>query len=146
EALKPVKLVDFTGTMEKSLLSGEVSIGVLHDSGILRYTGQNQPIAFAAPSEGVIALEQALTITPGSQAQELGNAYIDFMLRPDIQKRLAEGVWYSPSNRKVKLGPEYDAVLYNTEEKVKSLIQMDWKWYNARKDEVDARVYRIFKA
>ena len=146
EALKPVKLVDFTGTMEKSLLSGEVSIGVLHDSGILRYTGQNQPIAFAAPSEGVIALEQVLSITPGSQVKELGNAYIDFMLRPDIQKRLAEGVWYSPSNKKVKLGPEYDAVLYNTEEKVKSLIQMDWKWYNARKDEIDARVNRIFKA
>ena len=45
---------DFTGGMEKALLSAEVNIGVLHDSGIYRYDGQNQPIEFAAPSEGVL--------------------------------------------------------------------------------------------
>src|SRR5215471_11591695 len=49
EALKPIKLFDFTGQMEKALLSGEVTMGVLHDSGIFRYDGQNQPIEFAAP-------------------------------------------------------------------------------------------------
>ena len=146
EALKPVKLVDFTGTMEKMLLAGEVTIGVLHDSGILRYDGQNLPIEWAAPKEGVMALEQVLSITPGSPVKELGHAYIDYMLRPDVQKKLAETVWYSPSNKKVKLAPKYDARLFNTEEKVKQLIQLDWKWYNERKDEIDARVNRIFKA
>src|SRR3979490_476241 len=49
EQLKPIKTYDFTGGMEKALLSAEVHIGVLHDSGIYRYDGQNQPIAFAAP-------------------------------------------------------------------------------------------------
>ena len=146
EALKPVKLVDFTGTLEKMLLAGEVHLGVLHDSGILRYDGQNQPIEWAAPKEGVMALEQVLSIPPGSQVKELAHAYIDYMLRPDVQKRLAEAVWYSPSNRKAKLAPKYDARLFNTEEKVKQLIQLDWKWYNERKDEIDSRVTRIFKA
>ncbi len=146
ESLKPVKLVDFTGTMEKMLLAGEIHIGVLHDSGILRYDGQNQPIEWTAPREGVMALEQVLSITPGSPVKELGHAYIDYMLRPDVQKKLAETVWYSPSNRKVKLAPKYDARLFNTEEKVKQLIQLDWKWYNERKDEIDSRVNRIFKA
>jgi len=146
ESLKPVKLVDFTGTMEKILLAAEVHIGVIHDSGILRYDGQNQPIEWAAPTEGVMALEQVLSITPGSGVKELGHAYIDYMLRPDVQKRLAETVWYSPSNRKVKLDPKYDARLFNTEAKVKQLIQLDWKWYNERKDEIDARVNRIFRA
>lgn len=146
EALKPVKLVDFTGTMEKMLLAGEVHLGVLHDSGILRYDGQNQPIEWAAPREGVLALEQVLSITPGSAVKELGHAYINYMLRPDVQKRLAEAVWYSPSNRKVKLDPRYDARLFNTEAKVQQLIQLDWKWYNERKDEIDARVNRIFRA
>ncbi len=146
EALRPIKLVDFTGTMEKILLAGEVHIGVLHDSGILRYEGQHQPIEWAAPREGVMALEQVLSITPGSAVKELGHAYIDYMLRPDVQKKLAETVWYSPSNRKVKLAPKYDARLFNTEAKVQQLIQLDWKWYNERKDEIDARVNRIFKA
>ncbi|HXG16631.1 MAG TPA: extracellular solute-binding protein [Calidithermus sp.] len=145
ENLRPVKLVDFTGTMEKLLLAGEAHIGVIHDSGILRYEGQNQPIEWAAPREGVMALEQVLSLTPGSPVKELGHAYIDFMLRPDVQKRLAEAVWYSPSNRKVKLDPKYEARLF-IGDRVRQLIQLDWKWYNERKDEIDARVNRIFRA
>ena len=35
EQLKPIKLVDFTGQMEKLLLSGEVSMAVIHDFGHL---------------------------------------------------------------------------------------------------------------
>jgi len=145
EALKPIKLFDFTGQMEKALLSAEVTMGVLHDSGIFRYDGQNQPIEFAAPKEGVLALEQVLNVTPGSKVKELAFAYIDYMLRPQVQKELAEGVWYSPSNKKVTLEPKYDAKLFNTEAKVAQLLQVPWQWYNAKKDEIDARVQRILK-
>jgi putative spermidine/putrescine transport system substrate-binding protein len=145
EALKPIKLVDFTGQMEKMLLSGEVSMGVIHDSGIYRYAGQNQPIDFASPSEGVLALEQVLNVTPGSKVKELAFGYIDYMLRPDVQKLLAEAVWYSPANKKVKLAAEYDAKLLTTPAKVATLIQPDWKWYNARKEDIDARVTKILK-
>lgn len=145
EALKPIKLYDFTGQMEKALLSAEVSVGVIHDSGIYRYDGTNQPVDFAIPSEGVVALEQVLNVTPGTKVKELANAYIDYMLRADVQKKLAEGVWYSPSNTKVKLDAKYDARLFNTPEKVAKLIQMDWKWYNERKDDIDLRVARILR-
>ena len=62
-----------------------------------------------------------------------------------VQKELAEGVWYSPSNKKVKLDARYDAKLFNTEAKVAQLLQMPWQWYNAKKDEIDARVQRILK-
>ena len=146
EQLKPIKLVDFTGQMEKMLLSGEVSEGVIHDSGVYRYDGQNQPVDFASPSEGVMALEQVLNVTPGSKVKELAFAYIDYMLRPDMQKLLAEAVWYSPANKKVKLDAKYDEKLLTTEAKVATLIQPDWKWYNERKDDIDARVTKILKS
>src|SRR5437763_12533560 len=145
EQLKPIKTYDFTGGMEKALLSAEVNIGVLHDSGIYRYDGQSQPIAFAAPSEGVLSLEQVLNITPGTKMRELASQYINFILSPGVQKTLCEAVWYSPSNKKVKLVSNYDAKLYNTEAKVAQLIQVDWKWYNERKDDIDARVTRILR-
>jgi putative spermidine/putrescine transport system substrate-binding protein len=146
EKLKPIKLVDFTGTMEKMILSGEVGLAVIHDSGILRYDGQNQPTTFVAPSEGVLSLEQVLTLTPGTKVRELANAYVNYMLRPNVQKTLAESVWYSPANSKVKLDDKYNEKLLTTPEKVAKLIQPDWKWYNARKDEIDSRVNRIFRA
>jgi putative spermidine/putrescine transport system substrate-binding protein len=145
EALKPIKLFDFTGQMEKALLSAEVTMGVIHDSGVYRYEGTPEPVDFALPSEGVLALEQVLTVTPGSKVKELAYAYIDYMLRPDVQKKLAEAVWYSPSNTKVQLDAKYDAKLFNTPEKVARLIQPDWKWYNARKDAIDLRVTRILR-
>src|SRR5262249_16722633 len=91
EHLKPTKLFDFTGQMENAMLSGEVSMGVIHDSGIYRYDADKPPLEFVVPTEGVLALEQVLTVTPGSKVRELGNAYIDYMLRPDVQKELAEG-------------------------------------------------------
>jgi putative spermidine/putrescine transport system substrate-binding protein len=146
EQLKPIKLVDFTGQMEKMLLSAEVSVGVIHDSGVLRYEGDNrQPVEFCSPTEGVMALEQVLNVTPGSKVKQLAFAYIDYMLRPDVQKLLAEAVWYSPANKKVKLAEKYDARLLTTPEKVATLIQPDWKWHNAQKDDIDGRVTKILK-
>src|SRR5215475_12802297 len=129
EQLKPIKLFDFTGQMEKAMLSGEVTMAVIHDSGIYRYDAEKPPLEFVVPSEGVVALEQVLTVTPGSKVRGLAHAYVDYMLRPDVQKELAEGVWYSPSNKKVKLEARYDAHLFNSEAKVAKLMQMPWKWY-----------------
>lgn len=146
EELRPIKLVDFTGVMEKNLLSGEVGMTLMHDSGILRYDGQNQPVAWAAPKEGVLALEQVLAVTPGSKKKELAYAFVDYMLSPPVQKRLAETVWYSPANKTVVLDEAYKSKLLTTPEQVATLIQVDWKWYNARKDEIDARTNKIFRA
>jgi putative spermidine/putrescine transport system substrate-binding protein len=145
EDLKPIRLVDFTGQMEKNLLSGEIVIGVIHDSGIYRYDGQGEPIAFSVPDEGVLALEQVLNVTTGSQVKELAYAYIDYMLRPDVQKTLSEIVWYSPASKKVDLAPKYSDVLFNTPEKVAQLIQPDWRWYNANKEQIDRQVTRILR-
>ena len=146
EALKPIKLVDFTGQMEKMLLSAEVSMGIIHDSGVYRYEGTSaQPVDFASPSEGVLALEQVLNVTPGSKVKELAFGYIDYMLRPDVQKLLGEAVWYSPANKTVKLDPKYDEKLLTTEAKVATLIQPDWKWYNSHKEDIDARVTKILR-
>ncbi|MCR8546915.1 ABC transporter substrate-binding protein [Salipiger sp. P9] len=146
EKLKPIKLVDFTGAMEKMILSGEVELCVIHDSGVLRYYDTPNEAAFCAPKEGVLALEQVLNITPGTQKRELAEAYINFMLSPEIQKTMAEAVWYSPANKNVVLSDVYQERLLTTPEKVAQLKQVDWMWYNANKDAIDMRVNRIFRA
>jgi putative spermidine/putrescine transport system substrate-binding protein len=145
ERLKPIKLFDFTGQMEKAMLSGEVAMGVIHDSGIYRYDDDKPPLAFVVPVEGVVALEQVLSVTPGSKVRALAYAFIDYMLRAEVQKELAEAVWYSPSNRNVQLEARYDARLFNTEAKVAQLLQLPWKWYNDHKDAIDGRVQRILR-
>ncbi len=58
ERIKPVTVVDFTGSMEKMLPGGEVSVGIIHASCVYRNKDANPTLGYAAPREGVMALEQ----------------------------------------------------------------------------------------
>jgi putative spermidine/putrescine transport system substrate-binding protein len=142
--LKPLKLVDFAGQLEKMLLAGEVSIAMTHDATVGR--NLDAPLAFVAPSEGVIALEQVLNVTTGCKVKELAYAWIETMLRPEVQKTVGEAMWYAPSNKLVQMDAKYSNLLPSTPEKVSKLVQVDWKFYNGRKDEVDSRITRLLKA
>ena len=107
EQLKPIKMYDFTGGMEKALLSAEVNIGVLHDSGIYRYDGQNQPIEFAAPSEGVLVARAG--VEHHARLQGEGARLRLHRLHPAAggpEAALPRRCGIRPPNRKVKLDAE----------------------------------------
>ncbi|MBW1700034.1 MAG: ABC transporter substrate-binding protein [Deltaproteobacteria bacterium] len=145
EKLKPVKLVDFTGTMEKLLFSGEVVVGVIHDSAIWRHLDKKAPLAFSAPKEGVLALEQVWSVMKGSPKKELAYAYINYILSPEIQKVIVEGMWYNPANKYVELEQRFRDHLFTTAEQVKQLVQVDWKWYNEKEDILSMKYNKIFQ-
>ncbi len=145
EQLKPIKLVDFTGTMEKALLAGEVLIGVIHDSGIWRHLAAKAPLHWVAPKEGVMALEQVYAVTKGTDKKELAYGFVNHMLSAKVQKLMSEELWYSPSSRKVTLSPDHQGRLFATEEKVKQLIQADWKWFNANQEAISMRFNKTFQ-
>jgi len=144
ERMRPVRLFDFTGGTENAMLSGELSLTVLHDTAV--YRNQDKvPVEFCAPSEGVISLEQVLSVTKGTQMSALAHEWINYMLSPQVQKMMAEEVWYSPVRRDMQLGEKYRGKLLTTPEQVATLIQMPWQWYNGQKDRIDDRVNRIFR-
>lgn len=144
ERLRPVRLFDFTGGIENAMLSGELAIGVLHDTAVYRHTDR-APVEFCAPSEGVIALEQVLSVTRGTGMGDMAHAWIDHMLSKPVQERMATEVWYSPVRRDVELPERFRGRLLTTPEQVATLVQMPWLWYNSQKDRVDDRVNRIFR-
>jgi putative spermidine/putrescine transport system substrate-binding protein len=144
ERLRPIRLFDFTGGMENALLAGELSIGVLHDTATYRHQDR-VPLEFCAPREGVIALEQVLSVTEGTQMTELAHAWINYMLSERVQRLMAEELWFSPVRRDIVLAERYRGKLLTTPEQVATLIQMPWQWYNSVKDRVDERVNRIFR-
>ena len=84
---------------------------------------------------------ELLGIAPGADKQTIKRAYFELarFVHPDryFGKHLG--------SYKVKLDAKYDAKLLTTEAKVATLIQPDWKWYNARKEDIDARVTKILK-
>jgi putative spermidine/putrescine transport system substrate-binding protein len=144
ERLRPVRLFDFTGGIENAMLSGELTIGVLHDTAV--YRNQDRvPVEFCMPTEGIIALEQVLSVTRGTQMKELAHRWIDHMLSTEVQRKMSEEVWYSPVRSDITLGERFRGKLLTTPEEVARLIQMPWQWYNERKEQVDDRVNRIFR-
>lgn len=147
EQLKPVKLQDFTGTMENVLLSGEANVGVIHDSGIYRHLNDDPvpPVDWVAPEEGTPALEQVFSVTNGSKKKDLAYAYINHMLSADVQKVVGEGVLYGLGNSKVKLAEEFSGLIVDTPEKAAQLIQFDWQWYNANEEEIVLRFNRAMR-
>lgn len=144
ERLRPIRLFDFTGGMENALLAGELSIGVLHDTATYRHQ-ERVALEFTAPREGIMALEQVLSVTRGTQMTELAHAWINHMLSPEVQKLMAEELWFSPVRRDMQLGERYRGKLLTTPEQVATLIQMPWQWYNGQKERIDDRVNRIFR-
>ena len=102
-------------------------------------------MAFTAPKEGVMALEQVLSVTKGTPKSALAHEWINYMLSPEVQKGMAEEVWYSPVRNDITLAPKFTGKLLTTPEQVATLIQLDWQWYNEQKDAIDDRVNRIFR-
>lgn len=120
------KLVDFTGTMEKYLESKEVVIAVLHDGATYDLQKRGIPVDWVAPSEGQPILDQVIQVTRGSKHKELAWKLVDMYLSPEVQTAFATELFFSPTNKTVKLPPEVARKLINGPAEVDKLVLFDW--------------------
>ena len=97
------KLVDFTGTVEKQLEQKEVVMAVLHDASTYDLQKRGIPVDWAAPSEGLPILDQIVQVTKGSKNKELAWKFIDAYISPEVQLAFATELFWSPTNKTVKI-------------------------------------------
>jgi putative spermidine/putrescine transport system substrate-binding protein len=97
------KLVDFSGTIEKQLEQKEVVIAVHHDAGAHDLQNRGIPVDWVGPTEGQPILDQVVQVTRGSKNKELAWKFIDAYLSPEVQTAFATELFWSPTNRTVKL-------------------------------------------
>ncbi|PYO36793.1 MAG: ABC transporter substrate-binding protein, partial [Candidatus Rokuibacteriota bacterium] len=120
------KIVDFTGTMEKLLEQKEVAIAVLHDGSAWDLAKRGLPIDWVAPSEGVPILDQVAQVTRGSKQKDLAWKLIDAYLSPEVQLAYATELYFSPTNRNVKLPPDVAGKIISDPKDVERLFIFDW--------------------
>jgi putative spermidine/putrescine transport system substrate-binding protein len=120
------KMVDFTGTMEKHLESKEVSIAVLHDGSTYDLAKRGIPVDWVAPSEGVPILDQVIQVTRGSKNKDLAWKLIDMYLSPEVQTAFATELFFSPTNKTVKLPADVAKKLIGGPAEVERLVLFDW--------------------
>jgi putative spermidine/putrescine transport system substrate-binding protein len=120
------KLVDFTGTTEKHLESKEVVLAVLHDGATYDLQKRGVPVDWVAPAEGTPILDQVIQVTRGSKNKELAWKLIDAYLSPEVQLAFATELFFSPTNKTVKVPPDVAKKLISGPADVDKLVLFDW--------------------
>jgi putative spermidine/putrescine transport system substrate-binding protein len=121
------KIVDFTGTMEKLLEQKEVAVAVLHDGAAWDLAKRGLPIEWVAPREGVPILDQVAHVTRGSKQKELAWKFLDAYLSPEVQLAYATQLFFSPTNKTVKLPAEVARKIISGPKDVDPLVIFDWR-------------------
>jgi putative spermidine/putrescine transport system substrate-binding protein len=120
------KLSDFSGTAEKQIEQKEVVIAVLHDASAHDLQKRGMPIEWVAPSEGQPILDQVVQVTRGSKNKELAWKLIDAYISPEVQLAFATELFWSPTNRTVKLPPDVARKVISGPAEVEKLVLFDW--------------------
>jgi putative spermidine/putrescine transport system substrate-binding protein len=129
----PMKLADFTGTMETYITQGEVTIANLPDASVAKLAKQGLKLSFGAPKEGLPALEQVAQVLKGSKNREMAWKFLDTFMDAPAQVGFATTEFYGPGNKTVKLSAEDARNITATPEQVKQLVFFDWEKIGAQR-------------
>lgn len=99
-----------------------------YDSGYaFNFRKKGQPIKFVIPKEGAMATFINAQVVTGTKNADLAQEFINYALRPEVQKAFAEQTGFAPSNKNVKLAEDLAAVIPYGEEAVNSLVPLNWE-------------------
>lgn len=117
-----VRLFD-SESPKQAYLSGEANIGMIWSGEAFMANQENPDIQYIYPKDGVIIWVDSLVIPTNARNPEAAHKFIDFLLRPEIAKIIAEEIGYSTPNQKaVELLDEEvrnNRIAYPTEEDLK---------------------------
>jgi len=126
------------GKMTELFQSGQAAIAVWGSGRAKALADTGFAADFIYPKEGGIALGIAACPIAGSKNASESDAFVQFLLSPEIQIVLAKGAGAGPANKKVDLKPDERAGLPYGDD-VKKLIAVDWDTINANREEWNKR-------
>ncbi|GAB4267906.1 extracellular solute-binding protein [Deferrisoma sp.] len=111
-------------------LTGEVVAGMLWNGEAYAAKQENPDIRYVYPREGAILWVDSLVIPKGARHRDAAHRMIDFLLRPEVAKRICEEVGYATPNREAwkLLAPEVrdDRTVYPAPEDLRNAeVQVD---------------------
>lgn len=121
------------GKTSELFQSEEIAISVWGSGRVKALADTGFPIGFAYPTDGTPALLMVGCPVVESDVPEEAQAFIDYLLDPEIQVRFAETMGAGPINSKSVLPPELAESLPSGD-KIKSMVTVDWKTINQNRD------------
>lgn len=82
----------------RPLLAGEAVVMIGWNGDALTAREENADVAYVMPEEGAIAWVDNLVVSAASRRQAEAEAFINFVLRPDISAAISEAYYYPSAN------------------------------------------------
>jgi len=128
--LLPFHQADWSGTLATMLTRGDVTVAVIDFPEIVALRKKGVPVDMVVPSEGVMAFEQSFNVLKHAPDKEGAYAYLDFLLRPEVQQAMAREFYTSPVHLDVRLQGDLAKDVPVSGEAMSSIVQFDWASFN----------------
>lgn len=133
-ALKPNILTVYEAPATVMMVAqGQADIGgIEYSKNIYPYTVAGAPIDMTFPKEGTFAGINCLTYVKNAPEPELGAAFINRMLDPEVQKGLSEATLTAPTISGLSFKPDVAKYIAYPDTKMTDmgLFACDWKYIN----------------
>lgn len=127
-----------SGKMSELFQSEEIAISVWGSGRTKSLADTGFPAGFVYPEDGAVALLLAGCPVVDSDVPEESQAFIEYLLDPEIQVLIADAMGAGPVNSKSELPPELAETLpYG--DRIESLVTLDWDTINANRTEWTTR-------
>ncbi|ACC76054.1 ABC transporter substrate-binding protein [Paraburkholderia phymatum] len=123
------------GEMDGLMQAGDVIIAPYGSGRAVALQNTGFPLKFVYPKEGGVALQVAACALAENAQPMLSQAFIQYLLSPEVQAMQAQAIGLGPVNKTVKLTPEVAARVPYGPEQVSKLTAMDWATINQHRTE-----------
>lgn len=146
--LKPNVLTIYDGeALVMQVAQGQADIGgIEYSKAIYPHTSRGVPMDMAFPKEGSFTGINGLTLVKNAPERELGCAFINTLLDPDVQQMLAENTLSAPSVGGLNFKPEVVRFLAYPDTKMQDmgLFTPDWNYIIPRRPAWLERYNEVF--
>lgn len=130
-----------SGKMSELFQSEEIALSIWGSGRTKSLMDTGFTAEFAYPKEGAVALMIAACPVVDSDVAEEAQAFVQYLLDPEIQVRLADAMGAGPVNTTAELPPELaESLPYG--EKINDLVAVDWDVINPARQEWTSRFAR----
>ena len=124
-----------SGKMSELFQSKSIALSIWGSGRVKSLADTGFPVKFAYPKEGAVALMIAGCPVVGSNVPDEAQAFLDYLLQPDIQVKMADAMGAGPVNKKAKLSPRLAKVLPYGPDQISKLVKVDWDTINRNREE-----------
>lgn len=128
-----------SGKMSELFQSEEIALSIWGSGRTKSLADTGFPAKFAYPKEGAVALMLAACPVIESNVPDEAQAFVEYLLDPEIQVKLADAMGSGPVNEKAELPEELAKVLPYGPEQISQLVPVDWDTINPAREEWTAR-------